>query len=374
MLKLIMVFAELERKLTAERTLSTMQDRTERGLWNGGFVHGYLSDPDDRGKLIIDPEWAAIIKTHFFDAFEELGSVGAVQRHLRQAGIRLPKTKTRHGKLKGGQPFAKQQVKRILRNRIYLGELHWGEAHCLDSHEPIIDERQFDRVQRKLDETARTRSNHRHTDGRCYLLRGLVQCGCGAMMTPKSAHGRNRKYHYYACTKQNHLGNKTDCQAPMIPAESLEAAVIDRVVKIGVNTGDRQKIFEAAMREVDDEGRKLASQIDIARHRLTRVQVEIQNLLEVLKHMGRSGITSVGDELKQLEVEREKLQTDIKAMTEQESPIKQITEAGRAFLEDWQDIGEILGGAEPDEQRCLLHHFVQSLELKFLDGEEKRAE
>ena len=193
-------------------------------------------------------------------------------------------------------------------------------------------------------------------------------------MTPKSAHGRNRKYHYYACTKQNHLGNKTDCQAPMIPAESLEAAVIDRVVKIGVNTGDRQKIFEAAMREVDDEGRKLASQIDIARHRLTRVQVEIQNLLEVLKHMGRSGITSVGDELKQLEVEREKLQTDIKAMTEQESPIKQITEAGRAFLEDWQDIGEILGGAEPDEQRCLLHHFVQSLELKFLDGEEKRAE
>jgi hypothetical protein len=167
---------------------------------------------------------------------------------------------------------------------------------------------------------------------------------------------------------------QTDCQAPMVLAEPLEAAVIDRIVKIGVNVGDRQKIFEAAMREVDDEGRKLASQIDIARHRLTRVQAEIQNLLEVLKHMGKSGITSVGDELKQLEAERGKLHADIKAMTEQESPLKRMSEAGRAFLENWMDIGEILDGAEPDEQRCVLHHFIQSLELSFLDTEEKRAE
>ncbi|MBR9804669.1 recombinase family protein [bacterium] len=374
MLKLIMVFAELERKLTAERTLATMNDRTERGLWNGGFVYGYQSDPDDPGKLTVDAEWAAIIKTHFFDAFEELGSVGAVQRRLRKVGIRLPRTKTKHGKLKGGKPFAKQQIARVLRNRIYLGELHWGDAKCLDSHEPIIDRRQFDRVQQKLDVTTKTRSNHRHSEGRCHLLRGLIQFGCGAMMTPKSANGRTGKYYYYTCSRQNHMGHKTDCKAPMIPAEALEEAVIDRVVKIGVNLGDREKILEAAMREIDDDSRKLASKIDIARHRLTCVQAEIGNLLEVLKHMGKSGIASVGDELKQLEMERDKLQEDIKAMTEQESPFKRMSEAGQAFLENWTGIGEILAGAEPDEQRCVLHHFIQSLELTFLDTEEKRAE
>ncbi len=374
MIKLIMVFAELERQLTAERTLATMQDRTERGFWNGGFVYGYLSDPDDPGKLVIDPEWASIIQTHFFDAFEELGSVGAVQRHLKKVGIRVPKTKTRHGKIKGGTLFAKQQITRILRNRIYRGELHWGEVSCLDSHEPIIDQRQFDRVQQKLDETTRTRSNHRHSDGRCYLLRGLIQCGCGAMMTPKSSNGKGGKYYYYTCTRQNHMGTKTECQAPMIPAESLEEAVIDRIVKIGVNVGDREKIFEAAMQKIDKEGQNLAPQIDIARHRLTRVQAEIQNLLEVLKHLGKTGIASVGDELKKLEEERDKLHSEIKVMSEQESPIRQMSEAGQVFLKNWTGIGEILEGAEGDEKRCVLHHFIESLELNFVDSKEKRAE
>lgn len=56
MIKLTMFFAELERQLTAERTIATMEDRTERGLWNGGYIHGYKSDPDDPGKLVVDPD------------------------------------------------------------------------------------------------------------------------------------------------------------------------------------------------------------------------------------------------------------------------------------------------------------------------------
>ena len=66
MLKLIMVFAELERRLTAERTTAIMQDRVERGLWNGGVVYGYLPESGESGRLLVDPEWAPIIKTHFF--------------------------------------------------------------------------------------------------------------------------------------------------------------------------------------------------------------------------------------------------------------------------------------------------------------------
>lgn len=54
--------------------------------------------------------------------------------------------------------------------------------------------------------------------------------------------------------------------------------------------------------------------------------------------------------------------------------VDRVSGAGRAFLENWMDIGEILDGAEPDEQRCVLHHFIQSLELTFLDSDEKRAE
>jgi DNA invertase Pin-like site-specific DNA recombinase len=82
MLFIIMVFAQLEREMTGERTLATMNDRISRGLWNGGYVYGYISDPDGSGKLVPDSEWAAIIKEKFFDALERLGSAGAVQREL----------------------------------------------------------------------------------------------------------------------------------------------------------------------------------------------------------------------------------------------------------------------------------------------------
>ena len=89
MVQLIMVFAQLERKMTAERTFSIMRDRADRGLWNGGHVLGYRSVKDDPGKLEIETEGAAIVR-RIFDSFEELGSAGAATRRLNELGIRLP--------------------------------------------------------------------------------------------------------------------------------------------------------------------------------------------------------------------------------------------------------------------------------------------
>lgn len=56
MLKLILVFAELEREQTAERTAATMQYRAEQGLWNGGVRLGYDLDPDNKGVLKVNPQ------------------------------------------------------------------------------------------------------------------------------------------------------------------------------------------------------------------------------------------------------------------------------------------------------------------------------
>ena len=51
MLQIIMVFAQLERSMTAERTYSIMLDRVTRGLWNGGHILGYRSKPGEPGEL-----------------------------------------------------------------------------------------------------------------------------------------------------------------------------------------------------------------------------------------------------------------------------------------------------------------------------------
>ena len=39
MLKIILVFAELERNMTSERVTATMLSRAQNGFWNGGRIH-----------------------------------------------------------------------------------------------------------------------------------------------------------------------------------------------------------------------------------------------------------------------------------------------------------------------------------------------
>ena len=51
-----------------------------------------------------------------------------------------------------------------------------------------------------------------------------------------------------------------------------------------------------------------------------------------------------------------------------------MSDAAPEFIENWRDIGEILEEAEPDEKHCILHHFIQSIELRFIDANTKRAE
>ena len=123
MVQLIMVFAQLERKMTAERTFSIMRDRADRGLWNGGHVLGYRSMADDPGKLEIDEIGATIVR-RIFDSFEGIESAGAVTRRLNDLGILYPAYRTRADKQRGGNRFAKQKVIGILRNPIYLGRIH----------------------------------------------------------------------------------------------------------------------------------------------------------------------------------------------------------------------------------------------------------
>ena len=62
MVQLIMVFAQLERSMAAERTYSIMRDRVDRGLWNGGHVLGCRSDSEDKDMLLIEEEGAVIVR------------------------------------------------------------------------------------------------------------------------------------------------------------------------------------------------------------------------------------------------------------------------------------------------------------------------
>src|SRR5690606_13165669 len=97
MLKIILVFAELERKITAERVFSIMLSRAEKGLWNGATVPLGFTWSEKKKFPVEDPEEVAIVQ-HIYSLYEKTRSTLKVAYQLNEKAV---KTK------RGGQWTAK---------------------------------------------------------------------------------------------------------------------------------------------------------------------------------------------------------------------------------------------------------------------------
>ena len=88
MLKIILVFAELERNTTSERVSNVMVSRAESGKWNGGRVpYGYISP--GKGQIpIVDENEAAVVK-FIFNRYETTKSLLYTARDLNLSLIHI---------------------------------------------------------------------------------------------------------------------------------------------------------------------------------------------------------------------------------------------------------------------------------------------
>jgi hypothetical protein len=140
------------------------------------------------------------------------------------------------------------------------------------------------------------------------------------------------------------------------------------VINLGTHDEDREKVVKAAMAAVESETRKLDSEAEVIRHRLTTVQTEIANLLGVLKRLGAGAVASVQDELAKLEGERSQLQDRLRVHVEQSAPkAAGAAEAAQQFVRAGISVGELLEQATPDERRVILQHYVEVVAITFDD-------
>ena len=130
-------------------------------------------------------------------------------------------------------------------------------------------------------------------------------------MTPKSATGRNGPFHYYECTRKNHLG-RTECDARGIPAEPLEEAVARRVAEIGTSDEARMQIITEALKLIDNNAHDAEKESENVRHRLTTVKAEIGKLVAVLKNSESQVFESIRDEMTRLETEKQDLEAKLR--------------------------------------------------------------
>lgn len=117
----------------------------------------------------------------------------------------------------------------FFRNRLYLGELHYGEKVIAGYVEPMISLEVWDAVQR-LNRT-NSKENDPMRSGRhprrvasSYLLSGLLHClKCGSLMSGKTVTDRKGyRMRYYQCTGAH---AQMKCDARRIPANIIEHLV-----------------------------------------------------------------------------------------------------------------------------------------------------
>ena len=203
MLKIVLVFAELERNMTSERVTATMVSRASNGQWNGGHIpFGYSWDPG-RKEFSVSQEEAAVVKL-IFDEYESVRSIISISRDLNRKGLR-----TRLGNF-----WSAASVHHILTSPFYIGDylynVHKDERHnkfkdqsewvTIEAHhDPIISRDQFDRVQKTLNAGRRLRivSGKKHI----HIFGGLLMCKeCGEFMysAPESrSSGSSSRYNCY---------------------------------------------------------------------------------------------------------------------------------------------------------------------------------
>lgn len=228
--------AEYQRRTTAERTQEAKRRAIARGVPTFDRIPPGYRQREDR-TLEIDPIEKPIVQEAFRRRAQGAG-ITEIRSFLRENGIERGFT----------------GVQKMLSNRIYRGELHFGSLENLESHEPLIDGALFRRVQNLVVPRGRKPKSDR------LLARlGVLRCGtCDARMVVGQARANGRDYPMYRCPPNG------DCPRRVtISAAIAERAVVERVQELLEGISETASVAEGAS-EAEAEVERLERELDAA--------------------------------------------------------------------------------------------------------------
>lgn len=172
-------------------TKTGMRRGSKDGYWMNNAPIGYKNAKDEFGKpILVHGEKATLIEQAFYLVAHSHLPILEVLRTLRKRGLTI----------------SKSQFFRLLRNPVYKGYIiipAWETEQAEQVRGrfmPIVDERLFGLVQRRLSQKGRKQrvSLERQT---AYPLRGVLRCEvCGCLMTSSQSRSKTtRLYSYYHC-------------------------------------------------------------------------------------------------------------------------------------------------------------------------------
>ena len=366
MLNVLLSFAQFEREMISERTRDKIAATRRKGKWSGGMpMLGY--DVDARGgRLHVNDDEAARVR-EIFELYLNRLSLIEVVKELDARGWTTKRWTTRKGHERGGKPFNKNSLFKLLTNRIYLGKITYKDEAYDGEHPAIVDEDIFERAQRLLKRNGRSGAPYvRNRFGA--VLKGLVRCvpcECGMVpthATKTTSGGGNKRYRYYVCQNAQSRGWH-NCPSPSVPAPELERFVVDQVKAIGKDTNLLAETLEESRRQREEAIGKLEDEKRTLERELHRHNAELRELAA----KGRSnGVTTdrmadVQDRIKIAEQRTTEVREQIVALSRELVDAREVGEACSLFDPLWDTL-------TAREQARILHLLIERIDYDGVNG------
>lgn len=232
MLKIILVFAELERNMTSERVTAVMLSRASNGQWNGGRVpYGYLYDKNTM-EFSLDPVESKIAM-NIFETYEARHSTLYIANMLNDQGIT---TRT-------GSKWGSVGIHKILTNPFYYGAYRYNvrdgengpkrdskEWVIVENHHvPLISKQRHNEIMYSLKRNKRggNQKGQAVQKKNSHIFAGILECGeCGSMLT--ATPGKHRADGWAPSTYGCHYRRKsqTACNSKFITDATLAPFIV----------------------------------------------------------------------------------------------------------------------------------------------------
>lgn len=325
---------------------SSQRAKMLRGECIAAFApYGYRKSEENKNRLVVDPQAAAVVRRIFAYAAEGRGP-GEIARILNADGVPTPaEYRCRSRPYLNVENYTKRRewtssgICKMLRNRVYLGELQQGKSTKVSfksrrtqavqrdewvtvkgAHEPIVGEDVFELVQKRA-------VSRRNGPGRGFrnIFSGIAVCAdCGRNMSASPSRRKGSVNNLCCGGYKNH--GSSACSNHFIDYEMLRETVLRELKLLRLSDTEKELIVENARKNAQktQRSRNRAAQqtLEKKQRRMNELAALILNtyedgafgrLSETLCHTLLSGY---GAETERLKSEIDLLQSGVRAEAE----------------------------------------------------------
>ena len=363
-LNVLLSFAQFEREVTAERIRDKIAGSKQKGMWMGGRVpYGYQNQDK---KLFIHEVEAANVRL-MFELYLKHKSLSEVKQALDRLNVVSRQRTNKSGMQTGGLPFTAGNIRSILSNPVYTGDIRHKQNVYRGNHEPLMERAIWNEVQSVFANQNNNKQNNRTRTNSPALLKGLLYDEQGNRLVTHHVNKKGNRYYYYITkaergkergdgnrdqnrngtsdTKTNQGTPTTALTQTRLPMQKIERAIEEHLI---ATFKSKQSLLE------------ITNQTKIEAHRLHAISQQAETLANTLEAANHLELEAIYQKLiERITINSDNIQIDFEPNYLTETLGLEVVREGQNFKirkptevrRRGQELRLVIGGKQAEEKR-----------------------